>query len=1019
MSLQKQTYRINFGQGLDTKSDPKILSSGKMTVLKNAQFINNNRLSKRNGFSAVGTTSSAITVSRIDYFGNSIFAFGESTIGSTPSVMYLDQRQATPVYNKAFPSLSDCTVSASMLLQGTTDINNCDLANCNGFTIYAGYDKNTFQVIIRILNESSGEVIRNFYINASLTNSQVRCLAINNTLLAGINCNNGTINVQSFDTANSFNVVSTTYSSASSTSSLPWDWTAHSISGTFCGFMAYNSSLSNVVRIAKISADGSSLATTAFTAATTIGTSICCVQPVPSTVSGTFKLVFSDTAQRMYGISYNTSLAVGYSTTSSYTTVGTIKLITSIDGTGQTSDSVFVTSQTSNVYGQATTVSTQNSSGTFTLGSAVLQNYGIYSKPIWKTDSITYFWTLYPSSIQSQYQMVQFIPGSYSIYGINSGSSSFVPTARILEGEAIGDSQVVATTNYGGISLAVGVYNSSSSVWISAAKNVSSLSSIGSTGLTEKSGITKLSSDFGTINNHNSVEINNQKIFAGGMITQYDKTGLYELGFLTFPEYLSGTPANGSGTMTAGVYQYIAIYEYTDDNGNISRSETSVPISVTVSGTQNQVALSLLSLPSSSGPPLTAKGIASAAGSLRVSTAWYRTTNAASPQIFYRIGSGNLNAFTDTVPDSIITAGSILYTQGGIADNFTVDGSNVICAGPDRLFAASPSDNGIVRVGKPFNETESISFFSGITIQIPSSDGPITNMKYIDSSLIIFKESSIYVVQGQGPTPNGQNNGYSPCQTITKEVGCDGPNSATIYPDGILFKSSKGYFKLGRDLSFAASSNYIGAPVESFNASSCRRALTCMKMNECRFVLDDSQTVLVYNYYFDQWSTIITSVNDMVDANGVIYLASATPTIGSPVGMETIGTFVDALTNPTTIPFTIQTGWISLNNLQGCERIYRVRLLGDFKSTHTLNVQIAYDYESSFNETHTITSANITIGSSAYQCEFFPLRQKCESIRFQISDSSITGEDFDLTDMEIEVGIQPGRRFPLAAGKAF
>jgi hypothetical protein len=44
------------------------------------------------------------------------------------------------------------------------------------------------------------------------------------------------------------------------------------------------------------------------------------------------------------------------------------------------------------------------------------------------------------------------------------------------------------------------------------------------------------------------------------------------------------------------------------------------------------------------------------------------------------------------------------------------------------------------------------------------------------------------------------------------------------------------------------------------------------------------------------------------------------------------------------------------------------------------------------------------------------LRQKCEAIRFYISDDA-TGEGYDLTDFELEVGFIPGRRFPLAAEK--
>lgn len=1022
VALQKQTFRVNFGLGLDTKTDPKVLSSGKMTVLQNCQFINGNRISKRNGFSAVGAATSSFTgISRIDSFRGSVFAFGEDPLGGPPSVLYYDQRQASPAYGSQFPSLSDCTVKTVPVSQGFVDVRNCDLAYANGFTIYAAGDRTNNGVFIKILNETSGEVIRQFY-TSSLTNAQVRCLAINNSLLVGINCANGNINVQSFDTTNAFASVSTTYANAASTSSLPWDWTAHTISGTSVGFLAYNSALSNVVRIAKIGPNGSNIANTVFTSATTVGVAICCVQPAPSTTSGTFKLIFGDSNQNLRGVSYNTNLTVGFSTVSSYTptagTSGTIRIITAQDNSGQSACAVYNTAATNNNYGLATVKSTMNSSGTFTLAAnAPIMQHAIYSKPIYSSDSNSYFWCIYPSSIQGQYAMVQDVLG-YNQYGINGGGASFLPSARILEGSAIGDLQVVNTTGFFGVSLASGCYNVSSSVYISSAKNVDAANSVGSSGIVDNSGQLKLTSDFTKRNNHQSIEINNQKIFSGGFLSLYDKNGLSELGFFTFPEYLSGVASNGSGTMTAGVYQYVCIYEWTDNLGNLHRSETSVPFSVTVSGTQNQVLLTNQPGAATSGPPLTAKSLLFLSNN-PVSTSWYRTTNAANPQIFYRVGSSVFNSFTDTIPDSVLASGSILYTQGGIADNFTVDGASAICAGNDRVYAADPTDNGIIRVGKPINNMEGISFFSGISVQIPSDDGPITAMIYMDDSLVVFKQRSIYALHGNGPTSNGQNSGYSPIQKISGDVGCDGPTAAVLYPDGIMFKSAKGYFKLGRDFSFSAQSNYIGAEVESFNSFSCNRALLREALNEVRFCLSDNQTILVYNYYFGQWSTIQTSVTDMTESDGNFYISSPTPSVGSPVGLETVGTFTDAMLSPNTYGFTIQTGWLALNQLQGCQRIYRVRLLGDFKSTHTLQVQVAYDYESSFNETHTITSANITTGSSAYQCELFPLRQKCEAIRLKISDTSITGESFDLTDMEVEVGVMPGRRFPLASGKAF
>lgn len=55
-------------------------------------------------------------------------------------------------------------------------------------------------------------------------------------------------------------------------------------------------------------------------------------------------------------------------------------------------------------------------------------------------------------------------------------------------------------------------------------------------------------------------------------------------------------------------------------------------------------------------------------------------------------------------------------------------------------------------------------------------------MLYMDASLIIFKARSIYVMTGQGPTSNGQNNSYSQPQLITADVGCDNVHRSYAIP---------------------------------------------------------------------------------------------------------------------------------------------------------------------------------------------------------------------------------------------
>jgi hypothetical protein len=127
------------------------------------------------------------------------------------------------------------------------------------------------------------------------------------------------------------------------------------------------------------------------------------------------------------------------------------------------------------------------------------------------------------------------------------------------------------------------------------------------------------------------------------------------------------------------------------------------------------------------------------------------------------------------------------------------------------------------------------------------------------------------------------------------------------------------------------------------------------------------------------------------------------------------------------IQMTLQTPWIKLQGLQGFGRIYRMSLLGEYRSEHELNVEMAYDYNDFTTHTLTFNTADSlggsVYGSDSYYGETSPYggtsdfvyqfrsrvpRQKMQSLRLTISDSSTTGESYSISDLALEVGIKSG-----------
>ena len=221
-----------------------------------------------------------------------------------------------------------------------------------------------------------------------------------------------------------------------------------------------------------------------------------------------------------------------------------------------------------------------------------------------------------------------------------------------------------------------------------------------------------------------------------------------------------------------------------------------------------------------------------------------------------------------------------------------------------------------------------------------------------------------------------------------------------------MFQSSKGIYLLKRDLSV----QYVGADVEAYNGTTITSALLMRSVNQVRFTLS-SGVALVYDYFFGQWS-VFTNIG-AVDAciyNGIYnYLTSA-----GLVNAETPGAYTD---NGSFIQMSLTTSWMSLAGLQGFQRCWRMLVLGKYKSPHTLQVNIATDFASTFEQNVVIP---VTSDPGLYQYRIHMKQQKCQAIQFQIQDSQTSsfGEGLQLSEITLEIGTKAGAN-KLPAGMSY
>lgn len=497
---------------------------------------------------------------------------------------------------------------------------------------------------------------------------------------------------------------------------------------------------------------------------------------------------------------------------------------------------------------------------------------------------------------------------------------------------------------------------------------------------------------------------------ASSFVNLFDGVNITESNFHIYPENVTTTQST-AGYIADGTYQYQVVYSWMASNGDVHTSAPSLPITQEVvdgSGTAKVV----LTIPTLH---LTNKS--------NVIIDIYRTE--ANGLLFYKVTSTssptandttvNTITFNDTISDTDLISNQLLYTTGGIFENYGSPSCTIVTSFQNRLFTAGTEDKTKIYYSKKLEAENGLGFSELLTINTNSDDGDITGLMKLDDKLIIFKERGLYYVSGEGFNNAGGGNGYSEAINIYGHGGCIDRGSIVSSPNGIFYKSQTGIYLLDRGLQTA----YIGSPVYRYNEFNVIKADIVESTDEVRFVLSDGN-VLNYSNEFGQWSVFDYGGGSLFSCgvDGNYYVLSD----DNVVYKEIEGVYDDAKIG---INQKIVTQWFSFDGIQGYQRVYRIGLLGKFKSDHTLRVKIAYDFREFYQDTFIIRAGEIidmdvfgggivfgdggTFGGTedaVYQFEVSPRIQKCTSLKVLIEDVSPSAESFELSNIAFMVGLK-------------
>lgn len=1004
MALQKQPVAINFSQGLDTKTDPFQVPIGKFAALTNSIFQKGGLLQKRNGFGALPALPDA-TNTLVTTFNGNLTAIGSSLNAyASGSGTWVNRGKLRPVSLTSLPIVrSNATQTQVDTVIASNGLMCVVFTDVGASTVYkyGVLDSTTGQYVVTptAIPVSAGTVTgspRVFLVGSYFV------IVITNVVTATNHLQFLSIGVSNPTVISAETDISTQYTPATTVA--------------FDGFVANGN-----LYLAWNGSDGGGAIRMTF-----IDRTLAQHNTVIFTgrVATHMSVSFDSSANVVYAAFYNSGDSTGYILAVSNALVTvlsptqwisavTVKNVTSAAQNG----SATIFWEVANTYSYDGAISsnflryrTCSQAGSLGTATVMVRSVGLASKAFIVSGTV-YMLALYSSSNQSTYFLLDAVGAVVATLAYQNADGYYTLG---LPAPSISGTNASIAYQFKDLLLPVNKTIAAGQV----------------NGFYSQLGLNMVTFDF-TPSNISVSEIGGTLNIGGGYLAAYDGFVPVESNFFLYPDSVEATwsatggsiVAKPDGSTNTNAYYYAVTYEWTDNQGNALRSAPSIPIGVTTTGA-GSVGSITVNVPMLR---LTYKTVTPAKIVL------YRWSVA--NQVFYQassITSPTLNdpttdsvAIVDTLADASIIGNSILYTTGGVVENIGPPASIATTLFKSRLFLIDAEDQNLLWYSKqcieatPVEMSDLFTIFVAPTTGAQGSTGPMKCISAMDDKLIIFKQNAIYYLTGNGPDNTGLNNDFSDPVFITSVAGCSNQASIVLTPSGLMFQSDKGIWILGRDLS----TNYVGAPVEAYNAYTVTSAVNVPGTNQIRFTLSNG-VALMYDYYFGQWGTFspFAAVSSTVYQNLHIFI---TPT--GTVFQETSGAYLDG-TSPVLMSFT--TSWVNIAGLQGFERAYYMWLLGSYLTPHKITVGLAYDYNSAITQSSIISPTNFSStwggdqlwgngtpwggSQSLEQWRVFFQKQKCEAIQVTVQESFdptmgvAAGAGFTMSGINLIVGTKLG-----------
>jgi hypothetical protein len=961
-----QLAKYQLSGGVDSKVHGLVLPPPKLQVCQNAYSDRTGSLSRRFGRSLLssniqGGGTMADPVALGTYKGDLLAWTGFASSASGAAYEYSEtETHWVSKGSVESPRVRTLNVARD---DASVGISQGDSATANGITVHA-FEEGT--AVRMTITDANGVILKRAYtLFSGGTSRNVRCVARGNLIYVfwydSTLGATGSIRVAIIDATSSSSLgvmqpTPVTVTGAISAVWPLWDVVANSSFGIF---IAWNDTTALRLSFGFVDATGvlGSTSTSAMVADPGAGGFITCAVAPGNAMHGIVYAV-GTAPNDVYALHRSWSGAAWTATATSGAIAAGISLIVANVACRYTSATTLRIVYTDGVTAAPVVYQSTYTTAGVTAAVGTLRNSWLMSKPVLAADLNLYFWVMAYSGRSALVERVMFLMRQD---GVVIAQALDVPGTILVTNAPLMLPQIEASGNSLSASL---VYLDGT---IAAAAPTSALA------------LRRTTVDMTHSDSHAVVEAAQTLLMAGGFLQQFDGDSFVEAAFLlpfdTF-DVADPTPSTVAGTNLTplAIYAYHFIYAWTNIRGErMLGTNYGAKTCPALTGTNNKLTFAL--------PTLTHTRIQSAQSRGDVVILAYRSDPNPTADSQHRLvgvikndPTANTVTFADTVPDTTEATSEQFYQDGGELENTAPPAGHLVASGNGRVYVAGMADLPTTVIASKTRVDGRVVEFSDFLprIVIPDGSGPITAIAMLNESLIVFTETRIYRVNGDGPN----NQGFGAFNTpllITSDDGTTSPRSVVVTGDGVMFEGVSGS-KMLLDQSFQVT--YIGAPLEKLaDAGACTGTCVIPALQQVRFSY--ASTTHVYDYFHKQWyvfthgsegpTCVWNNVHAAIDT-GVVYDDETVWTdAGDPYTME------------------LKLGWLTSGaSIMSNLRVRSLGLIGQSLAAHNLAINVGYDQAAA---TELLETAIAGAGPLAPQWRLS--QQRCYAIEVTIRDAKL------------------------------